>query len=65
LPEVIKHFFKKQWHEEPNDTEVEELVEVVLQHLGLPALPPPIYGEGKFPPLLKIRGLLHRTAKAE
>jgi hypothetical protein len=62
---VIRHFFKKQWHEEPSEGEVDEVVGLVLNHLELAALPPPIYGAGKFPPLLKIRGLLHRTAKAD
>ena len=38
---------------------------MVLTHLGLAHLPPPIYGSGKFPPLLKIRGLLHRSGKTD
>jgi len=62
---VIRHFFKKQWHEEPSEVEVEEVVSLVMEHLGLTVLPAPVYGPGKFPPLLKIRGLLHRTAKAD
>jgi len=60
LPEVVKHFFLKQWHEEISAENVEKAVELVKGHLGIKDLPPPILGEGKFPPVLKIRGLLHR-----
>merc|ERR1719369_299843 len=60
LPEVVKHFFLKQWHETPTVDQVDRVMEVVMEHFKLESLPPPIYGEGKFPPVLKIRGLLHR-----
>ena len=60
LPEVIRHFFIKLWHEVPRDSQVEELVELVLQHCGLSSLPPALPDQGRFPPVLKIRGLLHR-----
>ena len=33
---------------------------LVKDHLGVEELPEPIITEGKFPPVLKIRGLLHR-----
>ena len=36
------------------------LVALVKDHLGVEELPEPIITEGKFPPVLKIRGLLHR-----
>ena len=60
LPEVIKHFFIKQWHEIPNEQQVQSLVTLVMEHLSIESLPEPIITEGKFPPVLKIRGLLHR-----
>ena len=60
LPEVIKHFFVKQWHETPDDDQVQCLVTLVMNHLNIDQLPPPALSEGKFPPVLKIRGLLHR-----
>ena len=60
LPEVIKHFFIKQWHEIPDDQQVQSLVTLVKKHLKIEQLPEPILSEGKFPPVLKIRGLLHR-----
>ena len=31
-----------------------------MKHLNITELPAPIMGSGKFPPVLKIRGLLHR-----
>ena len=33
---------------------------LVKGHLGIDVLPEPVQSEGKFPPVLKIRGLLHR-----
>jgi len=60
LPEVVRHFFIKQWHEIPSDEQVTTLVNLVQNHLSLEELPEPIITEGKFPPVLKIRGLLHR-----
>ena len=60
LTEVIQHFFVKQWHETPTADQVSSLVDRVKTHLGLEELPDPGQCEGKFPPVLKIRGLLHR-----
>jgi len=60
LPEVIHNFFMKQWHEAPSKENVDKTVQIVKNHLGISTLPDPILGPGKFPPLLKIRGLLHR-----
>jgi len=59
IPEVIKHFFLKQWHEVPTTEQVDTLVQVTLKHFMIDTLPAPIIGERKFPPVLKIRGLLH------
>ena len=36
------------------------IVQLVKDHLGITDLPEPVLSEGKFPPVLKIRGLLHR-----
>ena len=40
--------------------QVSTLVALVKNHLKIEELPEPIITEGKFPPVLKIRGLLHR-----
>ena len=40
--------------------QVSTIVELVKDHLGITDLPEPGVSEGKFPPVLKIRGLLHR-----
>ena len=40
--------------------QVSSLVTLVKNHLKIEELPDPIVTEGKFPPVLKIRGLLHR-----
>ena len=61
LPDVIPHFVLKQWHESPTKDQVDTLVALALDHLGISELPEPIMGKGKFPPVLKIRGLLHRN----
>jgi len=63
LPEVVKHFFLKQWHEIPNSDQVDKIVTLVKNHFKIDVLPDPILGKGKFPPVLKIRGLLHRDGK--
>lgn len=60
LPEVIPHFLLKQWHESPTKEQVSSLVSLAMAHLDLDTLPSPIPSNGKFPPVLKIRGLLHR-----
>eukprot|EP00092_Neocalanus_flemingeri_P006015 GFUD01006481.1.p1 GENE.GFUD01006481.1~~GFUD01006481.1.p1 ORF type:complete len:356 (-),score=94.78 GFUD01006481.1:45-1112(-) len=60
LPEVVKHFFLKQWHETPTIEQVDRVVQLAMDHFKIDTLPSPILGEGKFPPVLKIRGLLHR-----
>ena len=61
LPDVIPHFVLKQWHESPTKDQVATLVALALDHLNMNELPEPIMGNGKFPPVLKIRGLLHRN----
>ena len=59
LPEVIKHFMHKQWHDHPSEEQVEQVVEVIKDHLNLKELPERS-DNSKFPPVLKIRGLLFR-----
>jgi len=60
---VVKHFLLKQWHEIPSEDQVATLVKVCMDYLGVETLPEPILGAGRFPPVLKIRGLLHRGGK--
>ena len=50
----------KQWHEQISEENVSKAVDLVMKHLNLTELPEPILGSGKFPPVMKIRGLLHR-----
>ena len=65
LPEVVAHFFVKQWHDAPSPSQVDAMVKLVLAYCGLEEGGVPALMEGedltKFPPLLKIRGLLHRN----
>ena len=63
LPEVVAHFFVKQWHDAPSPDQIDVLVKLVLGYCGMEAVPALMEGEDltKFPPLLKIRGLLHRN----
>ena len=59
LPEVLYNFFKKQWHDEADNEQLERAVQIVMKHCGLESLPEK-QDDSKFPPVLKIRGLLHR-----
>ena len=61
LPEVLLHFFLKQWHETATTEHVERCVELVLKHCQINGLPGEINDASKFPPILKIRGLTHRN----
>jgi len=60
LPEVLIHFFLKQWHEVPLEKHVNQCIEMVLLYCDLKGLPK-IEDSSKFPPILKIRGLTHRN----
>ncbi len=62
LPEVLGHFFKKQWHDEADKADLERAVRLVMEHCGIDELPAVSDNRelSKFPPVLKIRGLLHR-----
>ena len=63
LPEVLAHFFRKQWHEEASAEQIERAVDLVKHHCGIRELPEFEGDRSKFPPVLKIRGLLHRDGK--
>jgi hypothetical protein len=39
LPEVLKNFFLKQWHEVPSDDQLNVLVSTVKNYLKIDALP--------------------------
>jgi len=60
LPEVLIHFFLKQWHEVPLEKHVNQCIQMVLLYCELKGLPK-IEDSSKFPPILKIRGLTHRN----
>ena len=60
LPEVLFHFFLKQWHETATNDHVEQVVKLVLNHCQINCLPN-LKDSSKFPPILKIRGLTHRN----
>lgn len=59
LPEALFHFFVKQWHEEADNEQLDRLVETIKSHCKIDSLPER-QDDAKFPPILKIRGLLHR-----
>jgi len=64
LPEVVKHFVLKQWHEIPSEEQIDRLVDLVKVHCDIKELPTSRDEViSKFPPVLKIRGLLHRGDK--
>lgn len=60
LREVLYHFFIKQWHDEASSENLDVIIEFVKDHFGIESLPENIDDNSKFPPVLKIRGLLHR-----
>ena len=60
LPEVLFHFFLKQWHETPSNEHIDFCIELVLNYCQIKCLPN-VNDNSKFPPILKIRGLTHRN----
>ena len=60
LPEVLFHFFLKQWHETPSTEHIDFCVQLVLDYCKIKSLPN-VNDVSKFPPILKIRGLTHRN----
>ena len=59
LPEVVEHFFHKQWHDKPTEDQVDRVVTLIKNYCQLKELPQQTENS-KFPPVLKIRGLLFR-----
>jgi len=59
LPDSLKSFLMKQWHEIPTDIQLNQLIQIILHHLKLDCLPAKTK-VSKHPPQLKIRGLLWR-----
>ena len=64
LPEVLKHFFLKQWHEEATEEQIQKTVAMVMSYCNITELPV-LPNTSKFPPPLKIRGLRGRVCKEE
>lgn len=62
LDEALAHFFVKQWHEKANPEQLQECLKLVMDYCQLKELPEKVK-DSKFPPVLKIRGLLHREPK--
>ena len=60
LPEVLFHFFLKQWHETPSNEHIDFCIKMVLNYCQIKCLPN-VKDNSKFPPILKIRGLTHRN----
>ena len=65
LPDVVGHFFKKQWHDEASEEQIQRAVDLIKAHCGIRELPEFTGDRTKFPPVLKIRGLLHRDGKVK
>lgn len=62
--QVVFHFLYKQWKEKVSEEEIDVLVEITKQYLELKELPErKINDLSKYPPVLKIRGLLYRDAE--
>lgn len=60
LDEVILNFLLKQWHEKLQPTHLTIIRNFILDYLQISVLPEIEENPPKHPPLLKIRGLLHR-----
>ncbi|XP_065666670.1 lysine-specific demethylase 8 isoform X1 [Hydra vulgaris] len=59
LPESLTSFLVKQWHEIPTKSQLDSLINAILDHCGLRELPVRSK-DCKNPPKLRIRGLLWR-----
>ena len=64
LPEVLRHFFLKQWHEVASEEQIRRVIEMIDEEFKLTEMPQ-IKSEAKFPPPLKIRGLRGRVGKED
>lgn len=59
---VFTSFCEKTWKEFPSDQQVNRVVDIVLEYLGMDRFPPQqVQSSSKHPPMLKIRGLLWRS----
>ena len=68
LPEVLQHFFIKQWHEVASEEQIKRVIEMIGENIELPKIDPHIINQNsksKFPPPLKIRGLRGRVGKED
>ena len=64
LPEVLSHFFLKQWHEVASAEQIHRVKEMLEESIDLKDVPK-VETQSKFPPPLKIRGLRGRVGKEE
>ena len=55
---MVGHFFKKKWHDEASEEQIQRAVNLVKAHCGICELPEFNGNRTKFLPVLKIRGLL-------
>lgn len=62
--QVVFHFLYKQWKDQITEDEIDELVEITKEYLKIDKLPERNENDtSKYPPVLKIRGLLYRDAE--
>jgi hypothetical protein len=59
--EAVSAFLMTQWHEVINDDQMNMLQETITQYLQIDNLPEDTKSETKYPPRLRIRGLLWRS----
>ena len=64
LPEVLRHFFIKQWHEVASEQQIGRVIQMIEEEIKLNEIPH-VNTETKFPPPLKIRGLRGRVGKED
>lgn len=62
LPEVLSHFFLKQWHEVASKEQISAVLDLIAEKLDLEN-EDQVECDSKFPPQLKIRGLRGRVGK--
>jgi len=59
--QVLFHFIIKQWKEKISEEEIDVLVDITKEYLQISEFPERAPDDtSKYPPILKIRGLLHR-----
>lgn len=66
IDECLEQFFIKQWKESNSKEDLDICKQIVLDYLDLKSFPLREPSDtSKFPPVLKIRGLLHRENQKE